>query len=367
MTRRRAFLRRQQERAESNKIPPLEAQDGGEPASGKTEWLSVIEKLSQIVLVVVAVFGYFYTVKPIYQKDRLEEQVAEYEGILKEQRPRVAALEGQLKTLATERDNAKRELDGLERSLVDARQEKKHLQEQTRYMQYKYYTVEGKPAVTDSEVADAQNRNFRASFLSQLKLMCGTALGLSSEIFGDFRSAKQIPKSDHYPFTQEEIATWNRSGSKLVVERAVNCVKSFGASYLQRYADDKSYRNVITETQRSLLKTIEERANKGPWVPKTTPQQIIAKHHEEIAAIERHKAAEETKVEQDYGGWENTWGTDRRAIAQQNYEVSLNNARTKAWSESFGADYAAVNSANEFSSSLNKAAANLVVGSVPGK
>lgn len=79
---------------------------GTESVREKADWLSFVEKLSQIVLVVVAVFGYFYTVKPIYQKDRLEEQVAEYEGILKEQRPKVAALETQLKTLAAERDFA---------------------------------------------------------------------------------------------------------------------------------------------------------------------------------------------------------------------------------------------------------------------
>jgi hypothetical protein len=50
--------------------------------------------VAQIALAVVAIFGYFYTVLPVYQKERLAEQVAEYEGIIKKQAPKIAEAEG---------------------------------------------------------------------------------------------------------------------------------------------------------------------------------------------------------------------------------------------------------------------------------
>ena len=41
------------------------------------DFTSVIANISQVVLVCVAVFGYFYTVIPVYQKELLAETVAE--------------------------------------------------------------------------------------------------------------------------------------------------------------------------------------------------------------------------------------------------------------------------------------------------
>jgi len=41
----------------------------------KTIWLN-IEKISQAGLFLLAIFGYFYTVIPIYQKELLTEQIA---------------------------------------------------------------------------------------------------------------------------------------------------------------------------------------------------------------------------------------------------------------------------------------------------
>ncbi|ENC9862109.1 coiled-coil domain-containing protein [Klebsiella variicola] len=42
-------------------------------------YLSRISHLSQFVLVAFAIFGYFYTVRPIYQKELLSEEIAKKE------------------------------------------------------------------------------------------------------------------------------------------------------------------------------------------------------------------------------------------------------------------------------------------------
>src|ERR1700682_3801597 len=83
---------------------------------GKT-WLETLNQIAQIALAVVAIFAYFYTVRPVYQKERLAEQVAEYEGIIKTQKPKIAEAEAHLAALQKERDEiqqqAKQERDKL--------------------------------------------------------------------------------------------------------------------------------------------------------------------------------------------------------------------------------------------------------------
>jgi len=46
------------------------------------EITSIIANISQIVLVIVAVFGYFHTVVPVYEKSNLQESIQEKEALL---------------------------------------------------------------------------------------------------------------------------------------------------------------------------------------------------------------------------------------------------------------------------------------------
>lgn len=68
--------------------------------------LTLLEKaslLAQIFLSFVAIFGYFYTVRPVYQKEQLAEQVAEYDSIIKKQTPKIKEIESQLSALQSDR------------------------------------------------------------------------------------------------------------------------------------------------------------------------------------------------------------------------------------------------------------------------
>lgn len=42
-------------------------------------WLGRLSHIAQIILVGVAVFGYFYTIRPIYQNQLLSEDIAKKE------------------------------------------------------------------------------------------------------------------------------------------------------------------------------------------------------------------------------------------------------------------------------------------------
>ncbi|QXI08206.1 hypothetical protein HU718_011080 [Pseudomonas tensinigenes] len=73
------------------------------------------------------------------------------------------------------------------------------------------------------------------------------------------------------------------------------------------------------------------------------------------------------KAEKVYGGWENVWGDAQRAIAKHSYEIATKSAEAKAWSDGFGANYAAEAKASDFAQSPNKASADLVHASISNR
>src|SRR5436309_15398896 len=93
------FQRRLQERRDHRAQMP-----SGTKETRAMRALTAASYLAQVAVVVVAIFGYFYTVLPVYQKERLAEQVAEYDGIIKKQAPRVAELELRIAALQRERE-----------------------------------------------------------------------------------------------------------------------------------------------------------------------------------------------------------------------------------------------------------------------
>jgi hypothetical protein len=56
------------------------------------KWFSRASHTSQVLLLLLGVFGYFYTVLPIYQKSLLDEEIAEKTLRLREQEKQVVAL-----------------------------------------------------------------------------------------------------------------------------------------------------------------------------------------------------------------------------------------------------------------------------------
>ena len=64
------------------------------------DFTSVIANISQVVLVCVAVFGYFYTVIPVYQKELLAETVAEQQREISVIEQKNASIEQEISLLS---------------------------------------------------------------------------------------------------------------------------------------------------------------------------------------------------------------------------------------------------------------------------
>lgn len=59
-------------------------------------WFVRAAHASQVLLLLLGVFGYFYTVLPVYQKSLLDEEIAQKTIQLRDQEKRVAALNGEI-------------------------------------------------------------------------------------------------------------------------------------------------------------------------------------------------------------------------------------------------------------------------------
>ncbi len=73
-------------------------------------WLIRAAHLSQMLLLVLGVFGYFYTVLPVYQKSLLDEEIAQKALEIKAQEKRIADLNAQIQTKVADLNDKDRQI-----------------------------------------------------------------------------------------------------------------------------------------------------------------------------------------------------------------------------------------------------------------
>lgn len=330
------------------------------PHSGVT--IETVSHVAQIALAIVAIFGYFYTVLPVYQKERLAEQVAEYEGIIKKQAPKIAETERHLAELEQERSRLTQDLKSIERQLSQARDQKNQIESQVQYMTFRYRLPDGTPATTPQQVKTVQSLQLRQSFLSSLSMSC--TLGFGSEVFPSSSYLKEDDKNKFWPFTEKEIATWKEFGAKYPLKRAIDCIDTVANNFLQRNGQD----GPISEIE-SLRKEAIQYANSvgtKPWAPSIEPTDLLQDLSTKRSAIEADMNAELKKVEEQYGDWESAFGESRRAIFKHNYEVGKQNAKSQALSNRMSLSFSTQDKANAFRKSINQEVKRLIISEAKG-
>ncbi len=319
--------------------------------------VETVSHVAQIGLAIVAIFGYFYTVLPVYQKERLAEQVAEYEGIIKKQAPKIAESEKRLAQLEQDRKRLSQDLNSIERQLSLARDEKNKVESQIQYMTFRYRLPDGTPATTPQQVQTAQTFELRRSFLSSLSMSC--TLGQGGEIFPSYSYLKEDENNKYWPFTDKEMATWKEFGSKYPLRRAVDCIDSLANDFLQRYGKEGSATDID-----NLRKEAIQYANSASakvWVPPLVPADLLQELVTKRSVIASDMNAELKKIEEQYGDWESAFGEARRAILKHNYEVGKQNAKSQARSSYFSLSYSMQEKANAFRKSIHQEVKRLII------
>jgi hypothetical protein len=345
-------------------LPPVASPPN---ATNTTRLLETIGQLAQISLAIVAIFGYFYTVQPVYQKELLAEQVAEYDSIIKKQTPKIAEIElrlGELqrereqlsKELQTERVRMGGELKSIERQLSAAREEKKKIESQIQFMTFRYHLPDGTPAVTSDQVKTAQVFNLRKSFLSAIQMSC--TFSSSGNVFLSYSYAKADGKNKVWPFTESEINTWNEHGSRYPLKYATECLDSVASQFSKQYGQ-----NYSTEIE-SLRKEAIQYANRAgakTWTPPIQPADLLEDLAAKRPVIQSEMVAELKKNEEEYGDWESTFGEARRVLFKHNYEVGKKNAEMRAYNKRVTLEYEMQEKANSFRKSIHAEIKRLIM------
>jgi len=335
----------------------------------RARWLELTNFVAQIALAIVAIFGYFYTVRPIYQKEQLAEQVAEYEGIIKKQTPKIVEIEQRLAGLQRERDQLTAEvqrersrltadLQNIQRQLAAARDEKKRVEEQIQFMTYRYSLPDGRPAVTREQVQTAQEFNLRRSVLSSISLRCG--LGLRDPVFLSYSYDRDDGKNKFWPFTEQEINTWKEYGSKYPLKRALECIESEVSSFRKEYTQ-VNFSSIVESARLEAVQFANQAATAKAWAAPVQPADVMQELAAKRPTIQSALVAELKKVEDEYGDWESAFGGDRRAIYKHNYSVGKQNAETNALNSRMTVNAEAQGKANAFRKSLLEEVARLIV------
>ena len=350
-----AFHRRQLSRGRKPHTVESAKADNG----SMRDIVALLGELAQIILVVVAVFGFFYTVRPVYQKDRLEEQVAEFEGLIKEQKPMLESLVSESKRLHLEKDQLSAEKDSLridisnvQKEMLLAKAEKKKIEDQTQYMAYMYRTPDGRPATTSGQVLEAQKLEVRKKFVNDSMWQC--ELWRSDEAFPAQYFAKEPEEgSEFYPFTKKEMELWRKEGVVIPVNRASKCLEELAVKFEQSNSSNLQFggtvKGVVSKLRANLAMIRSEK-----WPPPNKPEDLINRVKAVSQSARSERNAEIKKIEAEYGDWKNVWGDAKRAIYKNNYEVGLSNAKAEELNKVTNAKWESQGEANKFRKSMDE-------------
>lgn len=300
--------------------------------------------ISQVALVILAAFGYFYTVKPVYQKERLAEEVARSQAILENQRLELEENKILLVEIQEERKTLATNLEKLRKDLARSENERREIEEATAYMTYEYYLPDGTPAKTAAEVKKAVFHKNIDSFTSNLRLTCGmiNLFPKQTKIFPavrDYNIGKLDEAwSEYYPYTREEVEMWKDHGRQLPNYLAASCAKQYAEEFLsdERLSDYPLRGKLKASIEEVVSQVLKYPSNQ--WKEVEEPNSVINSCIKRRNEIEAAYKDELKTVEDEYADRENAWGSSTREILRHNYKVSKTNARNTALSKLWAAE-----------------------------
>lgn len=120
-------------------------------------WLTRASSLSQPLLLCLAVFGYFYTVLPVYQKELLSEQIAAREIELTRVQRAIDATGPTIKHLESERATLETQLQSLQTQRAAAERHVEQLKARQSTLEAKNKELDASRATLIEEVATVQS------------------------------------------------------------------------------------------------------------------------------------------------------------------------------------------------------------------
>ncbi|MEK8079420.1 hypothetical protein [Pseudomonas sp. XK-1] len=314
---------------------------------------------SQVALVVLAIFGYFYTVVPVYQKERLAEEVAKSQATLESQKLDLESNTKKLLEIQEERKFLAESLERIRKDLARSEKERHEIKEATAFMTYEYYLPDGKPAKTSAEVQEAVFHNNIRGFISNLNLSCGIMnFHSSSKAFPEVREYQVggLDESwpEYFPYTREEIEVWSKYGKQYPKKLAISCANDYAKVFLSdTRLSDYPLRTRLKASIDGVVSSLQEKSSSN-WKDIDEPKNVITYCKGKREAIDAIYKKELKAVEDEYVDRESAWGEARREILRHNYRVSKINARNSSLSKLWEIEFECRSKAEALGSEITK-------------
>lgn len=309
-----AFLRRRAEvrKSTSRNTEPAKSHH----SSLDREWLRSLSHAAQISLAVTAIIGYVFTVRPIYQKERLAEEVARLEQTSIDKEKEIEASRSQLASLSEEIENMEDQRSLIEAQLKDTiaenqflaeerisladnvsqltrqterlKQEQADLEQRAQYLAYRLINADGTSADTPDEIVEALKR----MYLTTVPLDATFSALRDYNNFTERDSRDYLTDLDQreiefgFPFEDDDLEEWNSHDIQLPREIAKRSLLASAAHLrlLEQYPEFLN-RDQVDRWQSEALSKIQ--AMEVFWTLDSTPTTLARQFSKARAAIIR--------------------------------------------------------------------------------
>lgn len=319
--------------------------------------LSSGANLSQIAMLALVTFGYFYTVNPIYQKEKLAEEVVILQNQIDFQNKQIINSKNRIEPLKREKENIDKKLKKLKFEFEKTRNLKDEMESKIAFMEYKYFFPDGTPAITDKQVNEVINiRNKEKEYIDKKNYFMTLDIYNSILSYGDYEEQNPFSnvvvrvdkKSVNYPFTKEEyLILDSKKGIKnFVLEYSIKVLEKYHLEQVEEAPENQGKK--LEKWKKEAIRRIKENYKDVSLPTESMLRGLIESYKVNKLELQEKRDAELKVIEIEYSDWESTWDSHKREILKHNYTVLKDNANNKFLSLLMNVDF-------EYESLANKA------------
>lgn len=261
--------------------------------------------------------------RPIYQKERLAEEVAQYQMQIDQQRAELRqtrdefdSLEQQIAAEEAKSREAANQLANTRNELEELLAEKQRIESQLEFMSYRLHLPDGTPADSPEDVRVALRDQYRTGLRNTRTI---------TWFDGD-------PESASFPFTEEELRMWNTHGTDYPKAAALEVLSNHmpsrsALSTYDEYVTQSDFQRWNAEIREVLVNV------PSSWTPPHELDALAREYSRKRKEIEDEYDSSVSAIEDELSALEPAPTRDIQTARQNRLNAPLHQARAQVVSE----------------------------------
>jgi len=345
----------------------------------KSSWDQTLANFSQVAMLIVVIFGYLFTVRPIYLKEKLEEEKAKLELQSLRYRKEISQLQSQVAPLKQERVRLEYDQKKLLSEIAGIEKRKEELENQMDFMSFRFLFPDGSPAKTHEQVQEVLRlkeverkanekeikrkrlESARQNYFFNFKLNTSWRMIMGSEKY-PFKLYLDVSRGEKsYPFNQDELRiTRDKNVGGFIIKVALQSLEQHHKRYVsgdETEYDFDSWKSHLSDKLSNSKVTVKNIH---------LVQEIIDEYQKKEETLRLSLERKLKEVDKEFDGWEDTWNSYKKEILRHNYTVSKARAKTEYRSELFKLQNDVSEKANKVRKEVSNSY-NALIKSLPGE